>query len=1141
MTRRQRVAQWLRTRLVPPGVAAILPEVSGRYAKRLLYGGAALLTLVVLLTMAVGINSRVQRFINDQQHVFARQRELVKTGVDRYEVGLKQYVENYEALWTLHQRDGIPVQKYRQRLATEHGVTLTEPDLTAAPFSVLTTLTTPADQDRLTSLFGIIREVSPAPGFRQRDTGHFLGGFTYTPDQRFLATIPPLRPPLLQAARQGAMPDLIHQRVAKVEQELSQYSTETLKRQRVFWISLYDDPFDGQLITHFASPVFLGGRRAAVISVVVPLKQFAHLFQNGAHERGFFVVARRHRHLFGVDVNDAVEQSWSGTLLAHPDVLSKADDHVQIARRGGVYFVTQTVPGPNWIAVYAFDWTTILAGLWPELSWLLALMFLLLAILWAFVITLDRFVFTPLQLHSQRMHDSEAFNRTVIETAPVGLGVVDPLSGEMVLQNEIAAKLVHHAANGEAAFYRQLLTASGAGARTPGKLHFAEATVEDAAGEGGLRDVAAAFSHTRYRERDVVLFGLTDISERKHAERLMHQAKLAADQANQAKSMFLATMSHEIRTPLHGALGNLELLDMESLSLPQKERVGTIRRSFDALLALINDILDFSKVEANELTLHSEPFSPHALAERCAQTFAPLIAAKNVHFFCFSSPQLPALLLGDSHRIAQILMNLLGNAAKFTQSGVITLQLELIDAHAADDKLAWLRFSVSDSGIGIAEDRQEDIFTPFSQADGSVARRFGGTGLGLSLCKRLTDLMQGRIAVDSEQGVGSIFSVELPLQIAAAASDADKDTLDVAFDTIVVLSDTPGWRAMLEAGIARSLPAVKLIWAADPEQARACASPDAILLLAAGAAALPEAWRALGALPFCDTVWISPNGPLHPERRASVIALSAYASDALRLALSICGQGHVQPARPLLAVPAAPALRRQRVLVVEDDPVSRALIGPQLIALGYYRIDTVEHGQQALERCLTESYDVILSDLNMPVMDGKGLLSALRERGIMTPIIVNTASTEQDRDADRHGFAYVLHKPVGIVQLGDALNRVLGNAAAPAAAIDALADPAQNSAFALKLQAAFLATWEADQAALRQAAAGADGGVFLRRLHRLKGALLVLREHDAIAHCDVLQRDIKSGGMSAVADLLPAFWASIDCIVRRYQAQASSA
>ncbi|HLX01970.1 MAG TPA: ATP-binding protein, partial [Trinickia sp.] len=927
---------------------------------------------------------------------------------------------------------------------------------------------------------------------------------------------------------------------ARVQAELNKYSDSQLRKQRIFWVALYDSPVNGALITHYAAPIYRGNQRVATIVVTIPFAQFPQLFQATGHDPDFFVVSRDRRHLFGLSDANPHEAQWTRAVLSMPKIFERADARVQVVRAGLSFFVIQRIRGPNWIAVYAFDWRKVLMDLHDQLLLMAMLMVLVLAILWAFIVTLDRAVLRPLRSRARQVYESEAFNRTVLSTAPVGLTVFDPQTGDIVMQNEIARSLLAASAD-EAGFYRHLLDGRsrkrGGAAHSPCSevaetadttqgVRVAEASVASA--DGKRHEVSAAFSHARYQQREVVLFGLTDISRQKATQRLLQQARRAADEANEAKSMFVATMSHEIRTPLHGALGNLELLAMAELTATQKERVTAVRRAFDALLALVNDVLDLSKVEAQELQLHVEPFHLDDVVERCAQTFAPVITGKGLQLLCLVDPRLSGSWSGDGHRIAQILMNLLGNARKFTETGAITLRAALSEATG---RRAWVRLSVADSGIGIPAAQQLRIFEPFAQADRSIASRYGGTGLGLSLCRRLTDLMGGRISVESIDGEGSVFTVDLPLTRERDEEVSPPALSGMAFDTVVLACERSAWQDALVAQIRHWLPAVRIVeakrdLALEPE------CDQSIVVFGCGESAIPEAWREIHPL-YVDTVVLSADGPVYPERRDDAIRVTSLSSPMLKLALAACGKpDDVLQAAPPMAQPrpAAAEHRAARVLVAEDDPLNRTLLEHQLAALGYAHVDSVTDGKAALDRCLAASYDLVVTDLGMPYMDGCELLDALRANGIGTPVILNTAGSGDDRKAKSDGFADVLHKPVTIDRLRVALEQVLGESRPRAA--DAPVSEAPANA---QMQSVFLAAWPDDEAALREAVANCDAEHFLSRLHRLKGALLVLNEQTAIACCDVMRRDVEAHGMPAIREPIDAFWRVMTEIVARYR------
>jgi two-component system, NarL family, capsular synthesis sensor histidine kinase RcsC len=1119
------------------------PDLPGRYYRALLFGGGATVTLALLAAVATGVEHLFERYLDERQHLFLVQRDLVKASVEDSQASLKQTVEAYEILRNLHD-DTVPVDRYRQLLAQNRGVVATGEDVTASPFSLLSSLMRPADDARLARLLRFIREISPSPLLRLRDAGYYLGGFTYTEDHSFFATWPPLPDSTLATARASGIGPLIARYTAKVDAQLNQYPEDALRRQRVFWVALYDSEMYGTLVTHYAAPIYRGGQRVAVMVVTIPFAQFPQIFQSIHREPDFFVVSRDRKHFFGLGETNPRAAKWTRTVLSNPGVFERADARIQIVRIGGSFFVIQRIPGPNWIAVYAFDWRTIAADLGGQLLLMGGLTLAVLAVLWGFIVLLERFVLAPLRSRARQVYESEAFNRTVLATAPVGLTVFDPSANRIVIQNEIAQKLLA-ASPDEAGFYRRLLEARSGkrriaratraragdaadGSATANGVSVAEASVATAS--GGRREISAAFSRARYQQREVVLFGLTDISRQKATVRFLQRARQAADEANRAKSMFVATMSHEIRTPLHGALGNLELLSMDGLTLLQQERVSVVRRAFDTLLALVNDVLDLSKAQAQQLQLHIEPFRLDEVLERCAQTFAPVITGKGLRFLCLIDPRLAGSWRGDAHRITQILMNLLGNARKFTQAGSITMRATL---GCSADARAWVRLSVADSGIGIPPARQERIFEPFAQADRSIASRFGGTGLGLSLCRRLADLMGGKIAVESVEGEGTLFTVDLPLQRDVEGVDAPLALANYAFDTIVVACDRPAWQDVTLARMRGWFPDARVIGGAPDTAMEPGEHGRAIVAFGCHDNAVPSAWDDAHQA-YVDTVLMSEQGPLYPERRGDAIHVTAFSAAMLKLALAACGEpgdafaGSARSA-PL---PAAAEHRAARILVAEDDPLNRTLLGEQLATLGYEHVDSVTDGSEALTHCLRDAYDLVVTDLGMAAMDGRELLTALRQNGIATPVILNTAGSGDGRRAKSEGFAEVLRKPVAIERLRIALEQVLGKSAPRAGA------PPSVARANPRLQAVFLAAWPEDEAALREAVANVDGDAFLRRMHRVKGALLVLKEREAIGLCKTLCERAEAHGMAEIHKRMAPFWEAMAQIVERYRCSA---
>jgi len=468
-------------------------------------------------------------------------------------------------------------------------------------------------------------------------------------------------------------------------------------------------------------------------------------------------------------------------------------------------------------------------------------------------------------------------------------------------------------------------------------------------------------------------------------------AQREAESANQAKSTFLAMVSHEIRTPMNGVLGMIDVLERSSLSLEQREALGTVRFSASALLRIIDDILDFSKIEAGRLDLERIELSTVELIEGAAETLAPQAAAKGLKLAAYVAPGVPDRVLGDPLRLRQILFNLLGNAIKFTETGAVRLALEKAEDGA-------LRITVADTGIGLSAEQQARLFHPFVQADSSTTRRFGGTGLGLSIVRRLAEAMGGTVEVASELGRGSTFVVTARLE--EVDSTASRDVPLEGLCLALALPDADEARAIAryleDAGAGVTL--------TDSTSAAGIrlAEGDAVVALADGpqSVGLPRPWR----------------------RDALVRAVARAAGRTI--------------GRPVEAVPAvAEKALHGRVLVVDDNSVNRKILARQLELAGA-STDAAAGGQEALELWRKGGYDLVLADLQMPTMDGFELARRIREseaaeQRARTPILAVTASTleEQEQKSRAVGMDGFITKPIGIEQLKATLEVWLKGAA----------------------------------------------------------------------------------------------------------------
>ncbi len=568
--------------------------------------------------------------------------------------------------------------------------------------------------------------------------------------------------------------------------------------------------------------------------------------------------------------------------------------------------------------------------------------------------------------------------------------------------------------------------------------------------------------------RAVQLF-VTEISQREVA---LHQAKDQAEEATRAKSSFLAVMSHEIRTPMNGVTAMAEMLDQTDMTDEQHGMIGIIRSSAQALLTIINDILDFSKIEAGKLELESIPLSPAEVAEEAAELVTGRAEEKALSLVVDVAPDVPEQVLGDPTRVRQVLINLVGNAIKFTQFGDIQVRVFCQPGQGATP--AMLRYEVQDSGIGLTPEQRSRLFQPFQQADSTTSRKYGGTGLGLTICHRLCMMMGGAIGVESVYGEGATFWFTVPLQPVADMQQAptpadihDAQVLAVGFDgasraALANLLRAANIRNVQWAEFRGSLFAVVSQAVADSPQRLSIilngqTSPDIAMacgrqIIEAGLTPAPgvmlAASRALvSTLGEADRIGLFCTLTLPLRRRRVWQAIAAVLG---RADLERRGMGYDRDAtgyQPPDLEQAATA--RAVVLVAEDNPINQTVIRRMLTQRGY-ALEMADNGVEALALYQPDRHGLVLTDFHMPEMDGFGLTRAIRsaeeKTGEHVPIVALTADalpgTEQRCiEAGMDGY---LTKPIESRLLVEALNRYLPQARALRRPVGSL--PAANIA-----------------------------------------------------------------------------------------------
>ncbi|WP_413737851.1 two-component system sensor histidine kinase RcsC [Sodalis sp. RH21] len=647
----------------------------------------------------------------------------------------------------------------------------------------------------------------------------------------------------------------------------------------------------------------------------------------------------------------------------------------------------KSLPPSSLSIVYSLSLKTVVENFNPLIINALLLNLLSATLLVLLAWLFERKMFSPAEKNALQLEENEQFNRKIVASAPVGICILRISDGANLISNELAhnylslltfedRQRIIHIICGQQVNFVDVMTSNN-------------------------NNLQISFVHSRYLNENVAICVLVDISARVRMEESLQEMAAAAEQTSQAKSMFLATVSHELRTPLYGIIGNLDLIKTKALPEGVDRLVMAMDNSSALLLNIISDILDFSKIESEQLKIEPKSFSPREVVSHIAGNFLSLVVKKRLGLYCFIDPGVPQSLRGDPVRLQQVLSNLLNNAIKFTHGGCI-----LIRVYCHDD---YLHICIRDTGVGIQQRELLRLFDPFVQLGNSGQQQFQGTGLGLAICEKLVNLMDGDIAVDSETGLGSRFTIRLPLYQATYAPRT----------LCAELNGRVCWLSVRNAALETHL---------------------THLLTDRGLTVKRHAWQEIGA----ESVYISDDESTPAVRPAVWIRfmiahigpaqdvsegewwLSPAFADALPQLLIKIYRGN-QATVLALAPPSAPSRvsvenNDIRILVVDDHPINRRLLADQLESIGY-QVITANDGIDALNMLRKQAVDIILTDVNMPNLDGYQLTRRLRAEGVALPVIgvtANALAEEKQRCLDA-GMDSCLSKPVTLNVLQPAL------------------------------------------------------------------------------------------------------------------------
>lgn len=754
----------------------------------------------------------------------------------------------------------------------------------------------------------------------------------------------------------------LHERIVKYRN-----APQDERSNNLYWMS--QGPRLGIGYFYALTPVYLGNRLQALLGTEQSIRM-ENFFTPGSLPMGVTILDESGHSLISLTGQDSgivadprwmQERSWFGYTSGFRELILK-----------------KSLPPSSLSVVYSVPVDMVLERIRMLILNAVLLNVLVGVALFTLARMYERRIFIPAENDAQRLEEHEQFNRKIVASAPVGICILRTQDGTNILSNELAHNYLNMLTHED----RQRLTQIICGQQ----VNFVDVLTSN------NTNLQISFVHSRYRNENVAICVLVDVSARVKMEESLQEMAQAAEQASQSKSMFLATVSHELRTPLYGIIGNLDLLQTKELPKGVDRLVTAMNNSSSLLLKIISDILDFSKIESEQLKIEPREFSPREVMSHITANYLPLVVRKQLGLYCFIEPDVPVVLNGDPMRLQQVISNLLSNAIKFTDIGCIVLHVQ----RDAD----YLSIRVRDTGVGIPGKEVVRLFDPFFQVGTGVQRNFQGTGLGLAICEKLISMMDGDIAVDTEPGMGSQFTIRIPLYNAVAPERADVDGL----------AETCCWLAVRNASLSAYLQSL-LNWNGihtKQYDGRELGLQDT--LITDDDLEHPSGARAV--IVFCRRhIGI-------PVERAPGEWLHSVAAphDLLALLGRIYRVQVVEPqASATQAIEDNEVSRNDdmMILVVDDHPINRRLLADQLGSLGY-QCKTANDGVDALNVLSKNHIDIVLSDVNMPNMDGYRLTQRIRQLGLTLPVIGVTANAlaEEKQRCLESGMDSCLSKPV---------------------------------------------------------------------------------------------------------------------------------